>query len=48
MDLGVSPEAFYSWKRRYAGVGLNEQKPIHWRETQNPWIIWSMATGGGS
>ena len=23
-ELGVSQQAFYSWKRRYAGLGLNE------------------------
>jgi len=21
-EMGVSPQAFYSWKRRYAGLGL--------------------------
>ena len=23
-EMGVSPQAFYSWKGRYAGLGLNE------------------------
>jgi putative transposase len=23
-EMGVSQQAFYSWKRRYAGLGLNE------------------------
>ena len=25
---GVSPQAFYSWKRRYAGMGLNELREL--------------------
>jgi putative transposase len=27
-EMGVSPQAFYSWKRRYAGVGLNELREL--------------------
>jgi Transposase. len=23
-EMGVSPQAFYRWKRRYGGLGLNE------------------------
>ncbi len=25
---GVSAQAFYSWKRRYAGLGLNELRQL--------------------
>jgi putative transposase len=32
-ELGVSQQAFYSWKRRYAGLGLNELREWRqWRE----------------
>jgi putative transposase len=27
-ELGVSQQAFYSWKRRYAGLGLNELREL--------------------
>ena len=27
-EMGVSPQAFYSWKRRYAGVGLSELREL--------------------
>ena len=27
-EMGVSPQAFYSWKRRYAGLGLNELREL--------------------
>jgi transposase-like protein len=30
-EMGVSPQAFYSWKRRYAGVGLNELVLTHYK-----------------
>jgi putative transposase len=31
-EMGVSPQAFYSWKRRYAGLGLNELRELRLRE----------------
>jgi len=27
-EMGVSQQAFYSWKRRYAGLGLNELREL--------------------
>src|SRR5690348_13357363 len=27
-EMGVSPQAFYSWKRRYAGLGLSELREL--------------------
>jgi putative transposase len=27
-EIGVSAQAFYSWKRRYAGLGLNELREL--------------------
>jgi putative transposase len=26
--MAVSPQAFYSWKRRYAGLGLSELREL--------------------
>jgi putative transposase len=35
-ETGVSQQAFYSWKRRYAGLGLNELRELRQlRELQN-------------
>jgi putative transposase len=32
-ELGVSPQAFYRWKRRFAGLGLTELRERRpWRE----------------
>jgi putative transposase len=32
-ELGVSPQAFYRWKRRFAGLGLTElRERRQWRE----------------
>jgi putative transposase len=35
-EMGVSPQAFYSWKRRYAGLGLNELRELRqlWEENR--------------
>ena len=30
-EMGVSPQAFYSWKRRYAGLGLSELRQLRER-----------------
>ena len=27
-EMGVSPQAFYSWKRRYAGLELNQLREL--------------------
>lgn len=29
-EMGVSPQAFYSWKRKYAGLALNDLR--EWRQ----------------
>jgi putative transposase len=34
-ELGVSPQAFYSWKRRYAGVGLSELRELRQLREEN-------------
>ena len=34
-EMGVSPQAFYSWKRRYAGVGLNELRELRQLREEN-------------
>jgi putative transposase len=34
-DMGVSPQAFYSWKRRYAGLGLNELRELRQLREEN-------------
>src|SRR5205085_2639419 len=32
-EMGVSQQAFYSWKRRFAGLGLTELRELRqWRE----------------
>ncbi len=31
----MSPQAFYSWKRRYAGVGLNELRELRQLREEN-------------
>jgi len=37
-EMGVSQQAFYSWKRRYAGLGLNELRELRQlrEENRNP------------
>jgi putative transposase len=34
-EMGVSPHAFYSWKRRYAGLGLNELRELRQLREEN-------------
>ncbi len=34
-ELGVSAQAFYSWKRRYAGLGLNELRELKQLREEN-------------
>ena len=34
-ELGVSQQAFYSWKRRYAGLGLNESRELRQLREEN-------------
>ncbi len=34
-DMGVSQQAFYSWKRRYAGLGLSELRELRQLREEN-------------
>jgi putative transposase len=34
-EMGVSAQAFYSWKRRYAGLGLNELRELRQLREEN-------------
>ena len=34
-ELGVSQQAFYSWKRRYAGLGLSELRELRQLREEN-------------
>jgi putative transposase len=34
-EMGVSPQAFYSWKRRYAGLGLSEIRELRQLREEN-------------
>src|ERR1051326_1785505 len=34
-DLGVLQQAFYSWKRRYAGLGLSELRELRQLREEN-------------
>jgi putative transposase len=34
-DMGVSQQAFYSWKRRYAGLGLSELRELRQLRDEN-------------
>jgi putative transposase len=34
-EMGVSPQAFYSWKRRFAGLGLNELRELRQLREEN-------------
>lgn len=34
-ELGVSQQAFYSWKRRYAGLGLTELRELRQLRDEN-------------
>jgi putative transposase len=33
--MGVSPRAFYSWKRKYAGLGMNELRELRQLREEN-------------
>lgn len=34
-EMGVSTQAFYTWKRRYAGLGLNELRELRQLRDEN-------------
>lgn len=34
-EMGVSQQAFYSWKRKYAGLGLNELRELRQLREEN-------------
>ena len=34
-EIGVSQQAFYSWKRRYAGLGLSELRELRQLREEN-------------
>ena len=34
-EMGVSAQAFYSWKRRYAGVGISELRELRQLRDEN-------------
>ena len=34
-EMGVSQQAFYSWKRRYAGLGLSELRELRQLRDEN-------------
>ena len=34
-EMGVSSQAFYSWKRRYAGMGLSEVRELRQLREEN-------------
>ena len=34
-EMGVSQQAFYSWKRRYAGLGLNDLRELRQLREEN-------------
>ena len=34
-EMGVSPQAFYSWKRKYAGLGLSELRELRQLREEN-------------
>jgi len=34
-EMGVSPQAFYSWKRKYAGLALNELRELRQLREEN-------------
>jgi len=34
-EMGVSPQAFYSWKRKYAGLALNELRQLRKLREEN-------------
>ena len=34
-EMGVSAQAFYSWKRRYAGLGVSELRELRQLREEN-------------
>jgi putative transposase len=34
-EMGISQQAFYSWKRRYAGLGLSELRELRQLREEN-------------
>ena len=34
-EMGISQQAFYSWKRRYAGLGLSELRELRQLRDEN-------------
>jgi len=34
-EMGVSQQAFYSWKRKYAGLGINELRELRQLRDEN-------------
>ena len=34
-EMGVSPQAFYSWKRKYGGLALNELRELRQLREEN-------------
>jgi putative transposase len=34
-EVGVSAQAFYSWKRRYAGIGISELRQLRQLREEN-------------
>ncbi len=34
-EMGVSAQAFYSWKRRYAGIGVSELRELRQLRDEN-------------
>ena len=34
--LGISEQTFYTWKKRYAGLGLNELRELRQLREENP------------
>jgi putative transposase len=34
-EMGVSPQAFYSWKRKYAGLSLNDLRELRQLREEN-------------
>lgn len=34
-EMGISPQAFYSWKRKYPGLGLNDVRELRQLREEN-------------
>ncbi len=35
LEMGISQQAFYSWKKRFAGLGLNELRELRQLREEN-------------